>query len=43
MAFTLNLVALLLVLALTYVGMVWLSGFIHRSRYETDEDDLQDL
>ena len=42
MAVPLNLVALLLVLALTYVGMVWLSGFIHRSRDETD-DDLQDL
>ena len=23
--------------------MVWLSGFIHRSRDETDEDDLQGL
>lgn len=38
MAFTINLVALLIVIGLAYVGMMWLAGVVHRSR-ETQEGD----
>jgi len=38
-AFTLNLIALIIVLGLAYVGTIWLAGFVHRSKDPKEETD----
>jgi len=40
-AFALNLVSLLIVLGLSYIGMMWLAGVVHRAKETREERDAQ--
>jgi len=42
MGIALNIAALILVVGITWAGMMWLAGFVHRNRSKGGRSDLGD-
>jgi len=42
MAIALNIAALILVVGITWAGMMWLAGFVHRNRSKSGRSELDD-